>query len=88
MVGGINMRIDKFVEQLKRGAGADRAIKIAERCMKATAQSERGLLPHGPIFTEKDRKGKLPMGEKHLNYIHNFWTNCYYVLKKQEGKKK
>lgn len=80
------MKVEQFVAELKKGAGSDRAIKIAEARMRATHPSTRADLPKGPIFTEKDKKGKLPMSDAHITYLHNFWTHAYHVLRKQEKK--
>ncbi len=78
----VTTKVEKFVEQLKKGAGASRALHIAENLMRSTAPANWGSLPTGEVFYTKDRKGTVGINQKELARLHNYWTHCYHVLRK------
>lgn len=53
--------------------GVDRARKVAERCMKATAPGNLADIPMGPVFNPQD------VAKNHI-----FWTNVYGILRNKK----
>lgn len=77
----------EYAEQLKKGAGVDRAYKIALGAVKALDVSNRANIPRGEVFYKKDRKGQESLPEKHLRSLHGFWTQVYHIIDKSLTKK-
>jgi hypothetical protein len=75
-------KINEYIKNLQRGAGADRAIYIARARMLATDPKNWSDMPSGDIFFPRDPRQKTGYREKELQKLHNWWTNVYHVMKK------
>ncbi len=76
------MKVETYVEGLKKGVGHARALQIAQNLMVGTNSLGWGSLPSGPVFYREDNRGAKGMNERHLRRLHAFWTQAYYILKK------
>jgi hypothetical protein len=64
--------------------GAEQALKIADRNMKACSPENWSNLPVGPVFATKGYgSDKWDLNTRLLRYNYNFWSNVYYVLRKK-----
>jgi hypothetical protein len=81
------MTAEQFAKNLIKGAGADRAIKIAEERMRATSPKNFDGLPKGTIFFPEDVRQTSGYREKDLQKLHNSWVHIYHVLKKMGVKR-
>lgn len=78
------MNINKYIKELQRGAGADRALKIAQARAEATRIDNWNELPAGYVFFPNDARQKHGYREKELTKLHNFWVQVYNIMRKNK----
>jgi len=79
------MRIEEYIENLKRGVGIAKALRIAETRMKETNPKNWEGIPRSVVYFVKDKRQKDQLDVKHLTYLHNWWTAVYFNMKKKYG---
>lgn len=71
---------------LKRTNGIEKAMKIADSCIRGSSKENRQGVPYGTVFYKKDRRGSEAVDVAYLDKLNNFWTEVFYILKKQVKK--
>lgn len=77
------MRVETFVDDLKKKLGLDGVLRVAKRNMDNTNPNNWVNIPKGTVFFNNDKKTSNGLNEKYLKNLHNYWTHVYHVVKKR-----